>query len=357
MSKTLYKNLYEQLKQDILSGVYKAGEQIPSELDLASAFGVSRITSKKALEMLASEGLVERYVGRGTFVKSRTAPPTKRSSSKKVIGLVMVDMTDHYGTEIISSIEGSAAGKCIIIVRFTNGIPEKEDDAIKELIEFGVDGLIVFPAKSEYLNDRILQLVITQFPIVVVDRSINGLNMVSVSTDNAGAVQTGLELLTELGHEHIAILSPPLQSNNVLEERSKAVIQFSAERGVFFQRKHWLTSIQTESIHYEKEAEKITGHLKQYPEITAIFAFEYKIALLAEEAVKRLSKQIGKDIDLICFDSPPTIFGRPPFTHLHQNIGRNRTCGFDAADPPGRSEEKTCDPCRPSDWALDQKPW
>ncbi|HED0876556.1 TPA: GntR family transcriptional regulator, partial [Campylobacter jejuni] len=142
MSKSLYKNLYEQIKQDILNGIYKTGEQIPSELDLASAYGVSRITSKKALEMLAAEGIVERHVGRGTFVKSQPSQDNQASSSK-VIGLVMVSMTDHYGTEIVSAIEASAAGKCIVALRLTYGIPETEDEAINELIDFGVDGLIV----------------------------------------------------------------------------------------------------------------------------------------------------------------------------------------------------------------------
>lgn len=317
MSNSLYKNLYEQIKKDIRNGIYKAGEQIPSELELASSYGVSRITSKKALEMLATEGIVERYVGRGTFVKN--PPKSQDSLSFKVVGLVMGNLTDHYGTEIFSAIEAMAAGKCMVIPRLTYGNPEKEDEAINELIDFGIDGLIVFPAKSEYISERILQLVITQFPIVVVDRTINGINMVSVSTDNLGAVQAGLEYLTFLGHEHIAILSPPLQTNNVLEERSKAVIQFSADQGIFFQRKHWLTSVQGDSSNREEEAEKILRHLRQHPEISAIFAFEYPIALLAAEAIKRLSIQIGKDIDLICFDSPPTMFGQPPFTHLRQN--------------------------------------
>ncbi|MGG3622081.1 GntR family transcriptional regulator [Bacillus gobiensis] len=318
MSKSLYKNLYEQIKQDILNGTYKTGEQIPSELDLASEYGVSRITSKKALEMLAAEGIVERHVGRGTFVKNQTTI-NQNLSSQKVIGLVMVSMTEHYGTEIVAAIEAFAAGKCMVVLRLTYGIPEKEDEAIKELMEFGVDGLIVFPAKSEYISERILQLVISQFPIVVVDRTINGINMASVRTDNSRAVQAGLEYLTFLGHKHIAILSPPLQSNNVLEERSKAVIQFSADRGIFFQRKHWLTSIHGDSGIPEEEAEKILRHLRQYPEISAIFAFEYPIALLAAEAIKRQSKHLAEDIDLICFDSPPTMFGQPPFTHLRQN--------------------------------------
>ncbi|MDA4893167.1 GntR family transcriptional regulator [Microbacterium resistens] len=49
------------------------GEQLPTELDLAAIYGISRITIRQALAALAQDGYVERRHGTGTFVADR--PP------------------------------------------------------------------------------------------------------------------------------------------------------------------------------------------------------------------------------------------------------------------------------------------
>src|SRR5690606_15762165 len=64
----LYHRLYVILRERIVNGDYHAGDLLPSEADLMSDFGVSRITVKRALDDLASEGLLERSRGRGTMV-------------------------------------------------------------------------------------------------------------------------------------------------------------------------------------------------------------------------------------------------------------------------------------------------
>jgi GntR family transcriptional regulator len=61
----------EQLAERIASGELQAGERLPPERDLARDLNVSRMTVRQALSSLAGRGLVERGVGRGTFVASR----------------------------------------------------------------------------------------------------------------------------------------------------------------------------------------------------------------------------------------------------------------------------------------------
>ncbi|GAA5525466.1 HTH-type transcriptional repressor NagR [Microbulbifer aestuariivivens] len=64
----LYYQLYALLKNAILNGTLEHGNQMPTELQLAEAFGVSRITAKRAMDELAAENLVERRRGKGTHV-------------------------------------------------------------------------------------------------------------------------------------------------------------------------------------------------------------------------------------------------------------------------------------------------
>lgn len=72
----LYFQLYKLLKNGILDGTFINGAQLPTEGQLSEEFGISRITSKRAMDELAREGLVERQRGRGTHVTHEsTASP------------------------------------------------------------------------------------------------------------------------------------------------------------------------------------------------------------------------------------------------------------------------------------------
>jgi GntR family transcriptional regulator len=67
----LYRRISDELKARIEAGEYQPGDRLPSELELARAYSVSRITSRQALELLGSEGLLVRRQGMGSFVAAR----------------------------------------------------------------------------------------------------------------------------------------------------------------------------------------------------------------------------------------------------------------------------------------------
>ncbi len=58
-----------RLREAIRSGIYVNGDRLPAERDLAERFDTARSTIRKVLFDLESEGLIERRVGSGTFVK------------------------------------------------------------------------------------------------------------------------------------------------------------------------------------------------------------------------------------------------------------------------------------------------
>ncbi len=65
---SLHSQIKEILKTRILEGMYTANQRMPSESELMSAFGVSRITVRQAMAVLQSEGLVYSVHGKGSFV-------------------------------------------------------------------------------------------------------------------------------------------------------------------------------------------------------------------------------------------------------------------------------------------------
>lgn len=66
----LYRQLMEELKMLIQSGVYKYGEKIPTEPELASQYDISRITVRRTIEELCNQGYLVKHQGKGTFVEA-----------------------------------------------------------------------------------------------------------------------------------------------------------------------------------------------------------------------------------------------------------------------------------------------
>ncbi len=64
----LYKQLYRQFRQAIDEGELPVGEKLPSERKVAADYGISRITARKAYDILRQEGYVRAFQGKGAFV-------------------------------------------------------------------------------------------------------------------------------------------------------------------------------------------------------------------------------------------------------------------------------------------------
>jgi Transcriptional regulators len=337
-SKPMYERIFEALREDIIEKKYEPGDRVPSEKELGDEYNVSRITSKKALELLASEGYIVRQPGRGSFVSDQPTPQSKQAAAagvpaqrtrkedgKLLIGLVITDFADSYGNGLIYGMEeASREHNCYLVLRRTFGIPALEEEAIKGLLELGVDGLIIFPAQGEYFNAEILKLVINQFPFVLVDRHLKSISASSIATDNVGAAKDGTNHLFELGHKSIAFLTPPPVDTTAIEERIEGFIQAHAEKGIVVDREIWMENITSTLPKHnteenkQEDIQKIIDHLNKHPQITALFATEYNIGQIAFQAVQQMGKAVPEDYSIVCFDCPETN-GRYPFTHLSQN--------------------------------------
>lgn len=66
--KPIYEQITDQIKESILTGELKAGEQLPSIRALANALSISAITTKRAYADLELAGLIETVQGKGSFV-------------------------------------------------------------------------------------------------------------------------------------------------------------------------------------------------------------------------------------------------------------------------------------------------
>jgi GntR family transcriptional regulator len=65
----LYHQVEVDMRQRIESGEWRRGEQIPTEAELCTIYGASRVTIREAVRRLTDEGLLVRRRGSGTFVR------------------------------------------------------------------------------------------------------------------------------------------------------------------------------------------------------------------------------------------------------------------------------------------------
>jgi DNA-binding transcriptional regulator YhcF (GntR family) len=78
-----HKLIYDKLCNDIIKGIYKPGEKLPTENELAETFKTSRPTIGRAMRDLQQKGLIARRQGQGTFVTQSSKP------SNQTLGLLI----------------------------------------------------------------------------------------------------------------------------------------------------------------------------------------------------------------------------------------------------------------------------
>lgn len=334
MTEPLYEQIYKHILADIDSGALQPGDRVPSEKELADRYNVSRITSKRALQILDQQGMIDRARGKGSFVARNVKVPARpkeagdenRLKEQHMAAFIMPDFADSFGSRLLRSIETHMRlNNIAMLFRRTGGSLEEEASAIDTFLSAGVDGLIVFPVHGEFYNERLLRMVLDRFPLVLVDRYLKGISACSLSVDNHHAAQDLTEYLVSLGHTQIAFVSPPAQGTSTIEERMQGVTSGLAAHGLPFGPEDCLTNLYStlpdafvpENI--QKDEETIRQFLAAHPQLTAFVVCEYNLALVLEQVLNRLGHQVPRDFSIVCFDSDEEAISGPHFTHICQD--------------------------------------
>lgn len=341
----LYERVYSYLLEEIRAERLRPGDRVPSEKELAEQFGVSRITSKRALQLLAGAGVVDRRRGKGSFVAERlpaldsllaAARRATRPAGSSCLGLVLPDLSDTYGTELLCAIEERAAEHDHhLIVRRTRGRQELEEEAIEALTaedggradgKRAVDGLLVFPVHGEYYNASLVRLVLDRFPLVLVDRYLPGIPACAVHTDNVAAARALTAHLLDQGHRRVAFCSPPVENTSSIEERFQGYGEALRELGLAVADELCFTGFRSTlpgggAADLEADREAIRAFVRSRPDVTAFLACEYAIAVMLHEVLAETGGEDGHEDGpvIACFDSPARPLPARPFVHVRQD--------------------------------------
>ncbi|GLR14145.1 GntR family transcriptional regulator [Chitinimonas viridis] len=80
-STPLYLQVANKLSSAISTGLWQADEALPSERVLCDMLDISRVTARKAMDMLFEQGLIVRRQGSGTYIAPRLVQPLSRLTS------------------------------------------------------------------------------------------------------------------------------------------------------------------------------------------------------------------------------------------------------------------------------------
>jgi GntR family transcriptional regulator of arabinose operon len=202
----------QEMQRAILSGTYTDGQKIPSELELAEKFGVSRPTMARALRDLEQHGLLQRRAGAGTYV---------RLTRKFVFGLLIREVGEIFDPIC----QGLALAREETPHELIWGnIPANLDAAseaeslCEQYVERKVSGVFWAPLEltdhNEEVNLRIVQsFERAEIPIVLLDRDIyppprrSHFDLVGIDDRRAGFTAT--EHLLENGCRRVVFMARP----------------------------------------------------------------------------------------------------------------------------------------------------
>lgn len=327
----LYLKIYNDLLLDIKEGIYPAGSRLPSEKELSEQYQVSRITSKKALEMLAEGNMITRMPGKGSYVlgTGEDAREDKEAEAagygRRLLGVVLDSFGTAFGGNLLAGIERECRRAGFYpVLRCTYGSMEEESRAIRELITLGVSGLLLMCAQGEVYNETVLRLFVEKFPIVLVDRELKGLPIPFVGTDNYRAAKELTEILLSRGHTRNCFLSHPVMRTSSVKARFNGFRDCHLEHSLLTNESLWITDIgsmlptpdENEVAEYE-DVKKIENFVKDHPEVTGFFAVDHTIGVMVYKILKRLGLEREKEI--VFFDGlDEANDSNPVFTHVMQ---------------------------------------
>ena len=228
--------LYIQTANHVMEEIRKRKLQphdlVPSEGEIAKLYGVSRMTAKLALQILEKKGIVYRHARRGTFVSADYQAHSEELVLKAIeekkpmrrIALVIPNIDDYIG-RIIASVEKEAReADCHLLIRMT---ADKEDESIclQELYDDQVEGIIFYPRGSTQCSEKVLELSLLNYPLVIIDRIFREVQLDCVYHDHYHGAYKTTQYLIEKGHQEIGYISMPFDGVTSREDRYRGYLQ------------------------------------------------------------------------------------------------------------------------------------
>lgn len=163
-----YIRLKEIINDKISKGEYPIGSKLPTEMQLADEYNVSRSTVRQTLELLKEDGIISKRWGSGNTIISKN-----NTSKKNVVKIILPDKKYPFYENLVEDIEtlllkeGFQPDFCE-----TKGSVNSEREYLSSMLNDAYGGLIILPTHSSVssTNTDLMQILLKrQVPIVFIN--------------------------------------------------------------------------------------------------------------------------------------------------------------------------------------------
>ena len=298
-----YQIIINSLQEQIQKGQYKDDEKLPSEAKLMEEFNTSRITVTRALKELEHRGIIYRQKGKGSFVNPRKKSP----GDSKILSLLLPHKIDFFsgGQQYTHHIFRCCRDQGYLCsVHYSEQSSRREKQILDEISQHQVAGAIIYPINNRNV-DTLSRMSIDGFPMVLLDRNLQELNLPVVQSDNFRGAREAVQFLVEKAHRKIGFVGAmdsdavsqryqgycrALTGNRIPLDPELVVTSFSSERE------------EEQSVLTERDARHTLKKLLKQ-KVTAIFCVNDLIAFRLLNAARDLNIEVPQDLSLVGFDN------------------------------------------------------
>lgn len=313
--------LAQELKRAVAKGEYAPGELVASEHELARKHKLSRVTVRRATDLLIEEGLLERRPGKGLYV--RVAEPEATKIVKVIVGNLAWEPSVRVarGAQQVARKSGAEVQVCD-----AHGSQAEHLATLLNLPQNGAKGALLMALHTAAFNEAVVRIKEQGFPVVVIDHHPHEIDVPAVVADNyRGGALVGRHL-AGLGHTRVAFLGDCAAST--VRARLEGFRDALAEAGVVLPRSR-IVDITPEDLladWSEMVRQSAAALLGRAERPTAVFCSCDAVARACYRACAALGLRIPQDVSLVGFDddplaewlSPPLTTVRQPFTEMGQ---------------------------------------
>jgi GntR family transcriptional regulator, arabinose operon transcriptional repressor len=328
-NRPLYVRIIEEYKAKILEGELKENERLPSEMEVANDYGVSRITSKRAFEELERDGFIYRVKGSGSYVavrKEKKGKTVSFSNAMKVIDIVIpFDSSQGRSIDMIRGINDYLQENGYFL-KILNTIQDvnKERELLSSLYNTGASGIIYYPISGRNNSDILQILSLNNFPVITVDKYFEGLPIDYVISDNLSGSYNAISYLINKGHENIGYISEiALETATSVRDRFYGYCKALKDNGLEIKYDNYvvnyiddirinhpelLESFTIKSSPFNKKCMEymkriLNGFLDRQDKITAIHTVNDYVAMHILKTALDMGVKVPDELSIVGFDN------------------------------------------------------
>ncbi|BDI28441.1 ribose operon repressor RbsR [Capsulimonas corticalis] len=185
--------------RDVIENHCEDGQAFWTEALLMDKLDVSRATVRKALSELTREGLLVRRAALGTSVTKKTSPT--------LLGLFVHQYNSDFQSELLQACAAEASLRGLQLQPYYTHNGEQISEAFERVTLPPHQQRIIILGETEGFTGQLYRALHDRgYHAVIVDAIRPGFRGSYVGTDNAQAIQIGLDHLMQLGHRRITLL-------------------------------------------------------------------------------------------------------------------------------------------------------